>query len=55
MGAAVLQSKTWMPTDYARRLTAPEIENVFAFLSRQSVRLESQSEPPPSRARAEVN
>ena len=54
MGTAALQNKTWMPTDYAKRLTAAEIDNVIAFLSRQSVRPDSPSEPP-SRSRGEVN
>ena len=35
---ASLQSKTWMPNDYAQRLTTAEIENLIAFLSRQTVR-----------------
>jgi cytochrome c oxidase cbb3-type subunit III len=54
MQAAAFQNKTWMPTDYAGRLTSAEIDNVIAFLSRQSIRPESQSEPP-SRPRGEVN
>ncbi len=31
------QPKSLMPDDYSRRLTAPEIENVLAFLSAQSM------------------
>lgn len=55
MGTAVFQNKTWMPTDYGQRMTAAEIDNVIAFLSRQSMRPESQSEPPPARPRGDVN
>lgn len=55
METAVFQKKTWMPTDYERRLTAAEIDDVIGFLSRQSIRPESQSEPPPSRSRGEIN
>ena len=34
----VFQKNSLMPEDYGRRLTAEEIANVLAFLSRQSVR-----------------
>jgi cytochrome c oxidase cbb3-type subunit 3 len=54
MDEAVFQGKTWMPTDLAERLSAAEIDNVVAFLSRQSVRPESEPEPP-SRTRGDVN
>lgn len=54
MDTAVVQNKPWMPTDYAKRLTAADIGNLIAFLSRQSVRPGSQ-EPTPSRSRGEVN
>ena len=30
-------NKSLMPGDYSRRLTPPEIENVLAFLSKQSL------------------
>lgn len=45
MKNAVLQSQTWMPPDIAKRLTAVEIGNVLAFLSRQSVRPEGEPQP----------
>ncbi|MCU1262273.1 MAG: cytochrome c class [Bryobacterales bacterium] len=47
MDNVVFQSKTWMPTDIAQRLTAGEIGNVLAFLSRQSVRPDGEPEPRP--------
>ena len=34
----VLRDKSLMPDDYAHRLTAGEIEDLLAFLSRQSIR-----------------
>ena len=40
---ATLQSKSWMPDDYGRRLTTEDLNNLIAFLSRQTVR-------PPSRS-----
>jgi hypothetical protein len=40
-----------MPDDYSQRLSAAEIENLLAFLSRQSVRPPG-SENPPSRVNA---
>jgi cytochrome c oxidase cbb3-type subunit 3 len=54
MDTAVVQNKTWMPADYAKRLTPADIDNLIAFLSRQSVRPGSQ-EPTPARSRGEVN
>jgi putative heme-binding domain-containing protein len=33
-----LREKSWMPDDYSKRLTPEEIQDVLAFLSRQSVR-----------------
>ena len=35
---AVTQPKQWMPDDYDRRLAAEEIQNLLAYLSRQSLR-----------------
>ncbi len=55
MAAAVPQHKTWMPIDYQRRMTPTEIVDTIAFLSRQSVRPNSESDPPASRPRGEVN
>ena len=54
MDSVVFQSKTWMPTDIAQRLTAGEIGNVLAFLSRQSVRPDADQEPPRPRAGGDV-
>ena len=51
---AVLQSKTWMPADIGQHLSATEIDDVLAFLSRQAVREESGPEPQP-RSRGDVN
>ena len=31
-------AKSWMPDDFGRRLTAGELDNVIAYLSRQAVR-----------------
>jgi cytochrome c oxidase cbb3-type subunit 3 len=42
-------SKPWMPDDYSQRLSAGELENLLAFLSRQSVRPPG-TEAAPSRA-----
>jgi putative heme-binding domain-containing protein len=36
MGQATLTTTSWMPDDYSRRLTADEVDNVVAFLSRQA-------------------
>jgi len=55
MTAAAFQNKTWMPTDYARRLSTAEIDNVIAFLSKQSIRLESQDDTFSVKPRGEVN
>lgn len=38
MKRVVFKSGTWMPGDYSRRLTAGEIQDLLAFLSRQSIR-----------------
>ena len=51
---AVFQSKTWMPADIGQHLSAAEIDDVLAFLSRQAIREESGPEPQP-RSRGDVN
>lgn len=38
MKRAEFQAKSWMPDDYGQKLTADELQNLFAYLSRQSVR-----------------
>ena len=43
------ENKPWMPDDYSQRLSAAELENLLAFLSRQSVRPPG-TETAPSRA-----
>ena len=54
LNQAVLQKSGWMPTDIGKRLTAAEIDNVLAYLSRQVVRPDAEPEPQ-SRARGDVN
>jgi cytochrome c oxidase cbb3-type subunit 3 len=39
------QTKSWMPDDYAKRLSPEEIQDLLAFLSRQSVRPPRVSKP----------
>lgn len=41
----IFQKKSWMPDDYAKRLTAGEIRDLLAFLGRQSVRPQNSSRP----------
>lgn len=38
MRNVIFKKKSWMPDDYSHRLTPEEIEDLVAFLSRQSVR-----------------
>ena len=45
METAAFQNKTWMPADFAQRLTTADIDNLLAFLSRQAVRTDSGPEP----------
>jgi len=35
----VFRAKTWMPDDYAQRLSPTEIDNLVSFLSRQVIRV----------------
>jgi Cytochrome c, mono- and diheme variants len=49
-----LQNKSWMPDDIARRLSAAEIENVLAFLSRQAIRPDAPAVPA-ARPQGEIN
>jgi cytochrome c oxidase cbb3-type subunit 3 len=37
--------KSWMPDDYGKRLTAEELDNLIAYLSRQAVRPAGPQEP----------
>jgi putative heme-binding domain-containing protein len=45
MKRVTFKSGTWMPGDYSRRLTAREIQDLLAFLSRQSVRPSGGEQP----------
>jgi hypothetical protein len=38
MAQATSAAKSWMPDDFGRRLTAEELGNLIAYLSRQAVR-----------------
>jgi hypothetical protein len=40
----VFRAKTWMPDDYAERLSAAEIDNLVSFLSRQVIRVPTPEE-----------
>jgi len=40
----VFRAKSWMPDDYAERLTAAEIDNLVSFLSRQVIRVPTPEE-----------
>jgi putative heme-binding domain-containing protein len=53
MKRAVPQPKSWMPDDYAQRLTKEEVENLVAFLSRQTVRSQDKSEAAPAKGSVE--
>jgi len=53
MKRAVFQPKSWMPDDYGQRLTKEEVENLVAFLSRQTVRSQDKTEAPPGRGSVE--
>jgi cytochrome c oxidase cbb3-type subunit III len=39
VASVVFRAKSWMPDDYAQRLTAPELDNLVSFLSRQVIRV----------------
>jgi putative heme-binding domain-containing protein len=54
MKTARLQSGSWMPADYVRRLAPNEIDDIVAFLSRQAVRVE-EGDRQPQRPRGEPN
>lgn len=45
MKGVSFQHKPWMPDDYSKRLTAGEIQDLLAFLSRQSTRPQSAAQP----------
>ena len=49
MKQAKFANTIWMPDDYAQRLSAAELDNLLAYLSRQAVR-PPDTEPAPSRA-----
>jgi putative heme-binding domain-containing protein len=39
LASVVFRAKTWMPDDYAQRLSPTEIDNLVSFLSRQVIRV----------------
>lgn len=45
MKRVVFKSGSWMPGDYSKRLTPQEIQDLLAFLSRQSARPEASTQP----------
>jgi cytochrome c oxidase cbb3-type subunit 3 len=45
MKNAVVMEKSWMPDDYGRRLTAAELNNLIAYLSRQAVGAPGRRDP----------
>jgi len=49
------QLRQWMPADYADRLTPDEIQNLLAYLSRQSLHLPTTSSERPSASAEEPN
>jgi cytochrome c oxidase cbb3-type subunit 3 len=55
MRQAVVQSKPWMPNDYGRRLNQAEIQDLLAFLSRQSIRPPGQAPARPNERVESVN
>jgi putative heme-binding domain-containing protein len=58
LDSVVFRAKTWMPADYAQRLTAAEIDNLVSFLSRQVIRVpaaEERDEQGRPRRRSEDN
>jgi putative heme-binding domain-containing protein len=55
MRQAAVQSKPWMPNDYARRLAPAEIQDLLAFLSRQSIRPPGQVTARPNERVESVN
>jgi putative heme-binding domain-containing protein len=42
--SVVYRAKTWMPDDYAKRLSAGEIDDLVSFLSRQVIRVPAPAE-----------
>ena len=52
---ATIQNRSWMPDDIANRLSAQELDDLIAYLSRQAIRPESKSEPQMRRAQRGIN